>query len=396
MAMRIHLNAFREFVRSGSVGGILLLACVAISLSIANSGLYAGFENLLARQVGFSNKDIQLQYSVLQWINDGLMAIFFLLVGLEIKRELLDGELSSVRQAILPVFAAFGGAITPAVIYWIFNRGTSTAQGWGIPMATDIAFALAILSLLGKKVPASLKVFLAALAIVDDLIAILVIALFYSAGLHSSYLLFSAGIVGVMMILNLAKVKNLAFYLLPGILLWYCIHHSGIHATIAGVLTAITIPATPGKEPSPLEILEHALSKPVNYLIMPLFALANTNIRIEYGMLGSLYSAPGMGVMLGLLIGKPVGITAVSWMVVKAKLASLPGHATWKHITGIGLLGGIGFTRSIFIAILSFNEITLQTNAKFAILVTSAIAALAGFLLLSTRKKQAMHAPGAH
>jgi NhaA family Na+:H+ antiporter len=388
MAIKMHFNAFREFIRSGSLGGIFLLACVAISLFLANSSLHTGFENLLATQIGFSNNSIDLRYPVLQWINDGLMAIFFLLVGLEIKRELLDGELSSVRHAILPVFAAIGGAITPAIIYWIFNRGTSTAQGWGIPMATDIAFALAILGLLGKKVPASLKIFLAALAIVDDLIAILVIAVFYSAELHFSYLLYGAGIIGFMIIINLAKVNKLVFYLLPGLLLWYCIHHSGIHAAIAGVLTAMVIPANPGKDPSPLEILEHALSKPVNYLIMPVFALANTNIRFEYGMIGSLYSAPGLGIMAGLLIGKPVGITMVSWMVVKAKLASLPSHASWKHITGIGLLGGIGFTMSIFIAILSFQEISLQTNSKFAILVTSAIAALAGFLLLSGRKKR--------
>jgi NhaA family Na+:H+ antiporter len=191
-----------------------------------------------------------------------------------------------------------------------------------------------------------------------------------------------------MMIMNLAKVKNLVFYLLPGVLLWYCIHHSGIHATIAGVLTAMTIPATPGKEPSPLEILEHALSKPVNYLIMPIFALANTNIRIEYGMVGGLVSAPGMGIMLGLLIGKPVGITMVCWMVVKAKLASLPSQANWKHITGIGLLGGIGFTMSVFIAILSFQDISMQSSSKFAILVTSVIAAVAGFLVLSGQKRK--------
>lgn len=389
MAKLINFKPFKEFLRSGSIGGIILITCVFISLLIANSSLGPGFESFLSNEIGFHTASIHLRYPILIWINDGLMAIFFLLVGLEIKRELIEGELSSVKKAALPILAALGGVMFPATIYFLFNKGTATAGGWGIPMATDIAFALAIITMLGSKVPASLKIFLAALAIVDDLMAILVIAIFYSSDLNYMFLLYAAGIFLFLLALNKAGVKNLAFYLIPGIFIWYFIHHSGVHATIAGVLTAFAIPTTPDATESPLERLEHILVKPVNFIIMPIFALANTNIAFEDGMVEGLGTVLGMGIMLGLLIGKPVGITLFSFLAVKLGIANMPKGANWKHITGVGLLGGIGFTMSVFIALLSFSgENTILSEAKFSILVGSVISGALGYLLLSLIAKK--------
>lgn len=358
--------------------------CVAVSLYIANSSFNEGFANLLATDFGITFGSSSYSFTVSAWINDALMAVFFLLVGLEIKRELLEGELSSLRKASLPVVAALGGMLFPALIYFMFNKGSATASGWGIPMATDIAFALAIISLLGKNIPASLKIFLAALAIVDDLGAILVIALFYTESVHLDYL-FMAGIVMIiLLIFNYLKLKPLYFYLVPGIFLWYFIHHSGIHATIAGVLLAFTIPTNATDRESPLEKLEHLLNGPVNYLIMPLFALANTNITFQREMLNGLVSPLGLGIILGLFAGKTIGVTLFSWIAVKLKLGSLPSHAGWKHIIGLGMLAGIGFTMSIFISLLSFSDATHVTAAKFAVLCASVIAGLAGFMYLKS------------
>lgn len=314
------------------------------------------------------------------------MAIFFLLVGLEIKRELIEGELSTRKKALLPVFAAFGGAIVPAIIYAAFNYNTETAAGWGIPMATDIAFALGVISLLGKSVPPSLKIFLAALAIADDLIAIVVIALFYSSNIHLDMLLYAAIVFASMMLLNKFKITHLIFYILPAVALWYFIHHSGIHATIAGVLTAITIPTNKGSVASPLEKLEHTLAYPVNFIIMPIFALANTNITFEEGMFNGLFTSLGLGVLIGLFVGKPIGITLMSWIVVKLGWGNMPHQANWKHIIGLGFLGGIGFTMSIFIALLSFGDASIESQAKFAVLITSTLAGLVGFVFLRTTR----------
>lgn len=382
MAKLINLRTFKEFFQSSSAGGILLLICVVISLTIANTNLAGGFENLLNTDIGFTNDTVQLRYPVILWINDGLMAIFFLLVGLEIKREIVEGELSSVRQASLPVLAALGGVIVPAGIYAAFNVGTVSAHGWGIPMATDIAFALGILSLLGNRVPAALKIFLAALAIVDDLIAILVIAIFYTTSLHLTYLLYAGGFFALLIVFNRMGVKNIFFYIIPGIFIWYFIHHSGIHATIAGVLTALTLPTTPDDKESSLEKLEHAIAKPVNFIIMPIFAIANTNITFESGMVEGLVSNLGFGIILGLFLGKPIGIYLMSWLAVKLKIAELPGETRWIHVLGLGLLGGIGFTMSIFIALLSFQSEALQTEAKFAVLIASVLSGIAGYMLL--------------
>lgn len=389
MSKRINLTVFRKFFHSGKVGGIILLICVIISLAIANSGLATAFANFLATPVGFTNNVIDLTYTTSAWVNDGLMAIFFLLVGLEIKRELIEGELSNLKKASLPVLAAIGGMIVPALIYFFFNKNETTASGWGIPMATDIAFALAIIALLGENVPASLKIFLAALAIVDDLGAILVIAIFYTNQIHWMYLFIAAAIFSFLLLLNYFKVTSIWFYLIPGVFLWYFVHHSGIHATIAGVLLAFTVPTNNTAVESPLEKLEHFLSVPVNFLIMPIFALANTNITFEKGMLAGLNSPLGYGIIIGLFVGKTIGVTFFSWFAVKIKLAKLPSGASWKHIMGVGMLAGIGFTMSIFIALLSFSDPFHITEAKFAILCASIIAGVVGFVFLKSIKLKA-------
>ncbi len=383
MARQINLKPFRDFFLSEQIGGIILLLCVIISLTVANSSLANSFEDLLKTNLGFSTSNIHLEYSISLWINDGLMAIFFLLVGLEIKREIIEGELSSPKKATMPIMAAIGGMLFPAAIYSFFNIGTSTANGWGIPMATDIAFALGIISLLGKRVPASLKVFLAALAIADDLGAILVIAIFYTNELHWMQLLYSGGILALLIIMNQTGVKKLIFYIIPGLFLWYFVHHSGIHATIAGVLLALSIPTNPIKETSPLEKLEHIIVRPVNFLIMPIFALANTNIRFEHKMIDGLYSPLGLGILLGLFAGKPIGVVIFSWLSVKLGLASLPSRANWKHIIGLGFLAGIGFTMSIFVTMLSLDKPEFQIEAKFSILAASVLSGITGYIFLS-------------
>lgn len=379
----------KQFFEADSASGIVLLVFLIFSLLIANSPLGPAFATMLEQPLGFDTAGVHLRYSVLQWINDGLMAVFFLMVGIEIKQELAHGQLSSARKASLPFFAALGGMLVPAGIYLFFNHGTETVHGWGIPMATDIAFAIGILSILGKRVPVGLKVFLTALAIVDDLGAILVIAIFYTVELHANYLLYALGLFALMMFINRLGVKTISPYLIAGALMWYFIHHSGVHATIAGVLTAFTIPIK-GHRPghSPIQVVEHAISTPVNFFIMPLFALANTNIRFEPGMIDGLTAPLGLGIIAGLFIGKPLGITLFSWMSVQFRLSVLPSGTNWLQIFSIGLMGGIGFTMSIFIALLSFNEIHFQTEAKFAILTASALSGIIGYLILKRLGKR--------
>ncbi|WP_294299459.1 Na+/H+ antiporter NhaA [uncultured Chryseobacterium sp.] len=375
---------FKKFFRSSQSSGIILIFCVAASLLIANSSFAESFQNFLDKETG---TDIfHLQYPVSIWINDGLMAVFFLLVGLEIKREMVEGELSSFKNASLPIFAAIGGMLVPAVIFMFFNSGSKYTNGWGIPMATDIAFSLAIISMLGKKVPNSIKIFLAALAIVDDLGAILVIAVFYTEQIHWIYLLLSFGVTALLFLLNFLKVTKIIFYLIPGLFLWYFLHHSGIHATIAGVLLAFSIPTNVSTtEISPLEKLEHNLHFPVSFLIMPVFALTNTNITFTEDMVSGLTSTLGLGIICGLVLGKLAGINLFSLIAIKLKLSSLPQNSSWKHMLGVGLLAGIGFTMSIFIALLSFKgEIDIQNEAKFAVIIASLIAAVSGFLVLKT------------
>jgi len=372
---------FREFFDSEKTAGLILVACTIISLTLTNvfGQSYSGFWH-----VHIFSKPLEF------WINDGLMTIFFLLVGLEIEREIYKGELSNARRAMLPIFAAIGGMLVPAVVYSIFNTGTEYSNGWGIPMATDIAFSLAIISMLGKKIPNSIKIFLAALAIVDDLGAILVIAIFYTEQIHWSYLLFSFGVTALLFILNFLKVTKTIFYIIPGLFLWYFLHHSGIHATIAGVVLAFSIPTNASNvEISPLEKLEHQLHIPVSFLIMPIFALTNTNITFSSEMVAGVTSTLGLGIICGLVLGKLIGINLFSLIAIKLKLSSLPQNSNWLQMIGVGLLAGIGFTMSIFIALLSFKgEIPIQDEAKFAILIASFIAAIAGFTILSISSKE--------
>ncbi|MFP8893993.1 MULTISPECIES: Na+/H+ antiporter NhaA [Chryseobacterium] len=379
---------FKKFFNNSQSSGIILIFCVLISLLIANSSAAENFQHFLDQEVG--THLFGLEYPVSIWINDGLMAVFFLLVGLEIKRELVEGELSSFKNASLPIFAAVGGMLIPAVIYSIFNTGTEYSNGWGIPMATDIAFSLAIISMLGKKIPNSIKIFLAALAIVDDLGAILVIAIFYTEQIHWSYLLLSFGVTALLFILNFLKVTKTILYIIPGLFLWYFLHHSGIHATIAGVLLAFSIPTNASNvEISPLEKLEHQLHIPVSFLIMPIFALTNTNITFSSEMVAGVTSTLGLGIICGLVLGKLIGINLFSLIAIKLKLSSLPQNSNWLQMIGVGLLAGIGFTMSIFIALLSFKEeIPIQDEAKFAILIASFIAAIAGFIILSLSSKE--------
>jgi NhaA family Na+:H+ antiporter len=382
MAKIINIKPFKDFFKSQSIGGIFLICCVIISLVIANSPLSENFNRFLSTKLGFTAGSFDLDYTFLSWINDGLMAVFFLLVGLEIKRELIEGELSSIKKASLPIIAALGGMVFPALIYHLIDHHTATSDGWGIPMATDIAFAIAILSLLGNKVPNSLKIFLAALAIVDDLGAIVVIAIFYSKEIHLDSLAYAGGFFLIQIALNYFGVKKLFFYLIPGFFMWYFIHHSGIHSTIAGVLTAFTIPTNSTDKVSPLERLEHLLTRPVNFLIMPIFAIANTNIRFESTMIENMTSGLSLAIIAGLLIGKPLGIFSFSWLAVKLKASALPDQANWSHIAGLGLLGGIGFTMSIFIALLSFSDPEFHIQAKFSILIASIASGMLGFFVL--------------
>jgi len=391
MSQLINLHVFKDFFKSSNAGGILLFICVILSLLIANSPLTISLQEFLDLKVGYENDSIHLNYSILLWINDGLMAIFFLLVGLEIKREIVEGELSSPKKASLPILCAVGGAIVPAIIYLGLNAGQTTSSGWGIPMATDIAFALAVINLLGNRIPSSLKIFLAALAIVDDLIAILVIAFFYSSGIEVSYLIYAGIGLVVLILMNKFNVLNPYLYLFPGVFIWYFIHHSGIHATIAGVLVAMTIPTNDTNVESPLERLEHALVKPVNFIIIPLFAFANTNITLESTMVSGLMSDLSLGIALGLLLGKPVGILLVSYICTKLRISSLPEGSSWGHILGVGFLAGIGFTMSIFIAILSFDDPTNISEAKLSILITSLIAGIVGYLVLRSNQHKSVN-----
>ncbi len=381
-------NAFKEFFESEKNSGIILIFCVIAALLLANSPLSEEYFGFLGHRLGVVWDDFVLKKSIEHWINDGLMAVFFLLVGLEIKREMVKGELASFQKALLPVSAAVGGMVFPAMIYFSFNAGQESAKGWAIPMATDIAFALGILSLLRERVPASLRIFLAALAIADDLGAILVIAVFYTKQLYLTNLLVAGGIFVALLILNKLGVRRWAVYLIPGILMWYFVYKSGIHATISGVLLAITIPSDgDGEENSMLEILEHAIQKPVNYLIMPVFAIANTGIVLESRALESFLSPVSFGVIGGLVLGKPIGILLFTWLPVRLGISGLPDQMSWRHVWGLGFLAGIGFTMSIFISLLSFEHGEFQAVAKISILSASIIAGFVGFMILLRQER---------
>ncbi|HRE40153.1 MAG TPA: Na+/H+ antiporter NhaA [Ignavibacteria bacterium] len=376
---------FKEFIKSEQSSGIILIFCTVISLIIANSALSDSYLGFYKSYIG--PESIGLKLTVVYWINDLLMAVFFLLVGLEIKREFVNGELSSFKRAILPIFVAIGGMLFPALIYAMKNVGTPTASGWGIPMATDIAFALGILALAGKSVPKSLKVFLVALAVVDDLGAILVIAIFYTANLGVSSLMYAGICLVVLFVINRLKVKNLLFYFIPGIFLWYFVFQSGIHATIAGVLLALTIPIAKRYNDSPLHKLEHALHKPVNFLIMPVFALANTAIVLDASFISSLTSNYSLGIILGLFLGKPLGVFVFTFIITKLKIATMPQGSSWSQVIGTGFIAGIGFTMSIFICTLAFTDSEIIERAKLSILVASLMSGIVGFIMLKSASK---------
>jgi NhaA family Na+:H+ antiporter len=378
---------FKGFFDSEKIGGVLLLLCTIISLLIANSAWGEAYTHFWHSKIDLSFSGLQLNYSVEQWINDGLMTIFFLLVGLEIERELYAGELSTVSNALLPVAAAVGGMIVPAVIHYLFNAGTATQSGFGIPMATDIAFALGMLALAGNRVPYSLKIFLTALAIIDDLGAILVIAIFYNSGIQLLYLAISSGILALLFILSRFRVHNLSFYLLPGLALWYCMMQSGIHPTIAGVLLAFVIPFSGNTETTPSYKLQNFLHKPVAYFIIPLFALANTGIILNEGWFAEMGSSNSLGIIAGLVAGKPIGILLFCWLLIKVFKINLPQNIQWKNLSGAAVLAGIGFTMSIFISNLAFSNTQTISYSKVSVLIASLTATILGLLILFTTKK---------
>lgn len=352
----------------------MLILATAISLLLANSDLQVPYANLWNYEF--------LGHSLVHWINDGLMSIFFLLIGLELEREIYDGELSSFKNASLPIFGAIGGMLIPAAIYLLFNFGTDSKSGAGIPTATDIAFAIGIISLLGNRVPATLKIFLTALAVIDDLGAIIIISVFYTTSLSFLYLILALSVFVILLILNRLKVNSLIFYISGGVLMWFFMSHSGVHPTITGVLLAFTIPFGDGGEKSPSYILQHFLHKPVAFLVIPLFALANTGITIGSDLIAGLGQNYSYGIIAGLVVGKPLGIWLFSVIGVSLGICSLPSDVKWSNIVGIGFLGGIGFTMSIFIGILAFDNQGMIDTSKIAILLGSFIAGAIGLVLL--------------
>jgi NhaA family Na+:H+ antiporter len=416
-----------RFIHLEYTSGIVLLISVIVAITWANSPYHEFYENLwhINFSIGFDTSVLSQPLHI--WINDGLMAIFFFVIGLELKREFMEGELSSLQKAALPMTAALGGMLMPAIIYYAFNQGSDAAHGWGIPMATDIAFALALLSMASKHIPSSIKIFLSALAVADDLGAVLVIAFFYTAEINFMPLLIAGAFLLVLVIGNLLGVRNSMFYLIIGLGVWTGFLLSGVHATIAGVLVAFTIPAvtkineqiyssnlrklsydfevdipekgsliTPKQNKTiqaiktlsmaaetPLQTIEHALHPWVAFGIMPLFALANAGIVINADFFSSVINPVSIGVAAGLIIGKFIGILLFCWIMVKLGLASLPDQANWKHIAGVALLAGIGFTMSLFISDLAFKDPALIDQAKYGILIASVVAGILGTLILN-------------
>lgn len=385
-------NLYTQFIEQESSSSILLLIFTTIAMILANTPLASQYENVLNFHIAIGFGDLALSKTVLHWINDGLMAIFFLVVGMEIKRELVRGELSSLKKAILPVGAAIGGMIVPAVIYVMFNYGLVGIHGWAIPMSTDIAFGLGALTLLGsKKAPKQLVIFLTALAIIDDLGAVLVIAIFYTANISLSALIIALAIFLILVLANRLGINYLSVFLILGLFLWFFLLKSGIHATIAGVLLGMTIPTTARKkeEITMLNRLEHMLLPWTNFLIMPLFALANAGIHIELDQLKNIITNPiSIGIILGLFIGKQLGIFGASKLMIKSNITDLPSSITSKQLYGASIIGGIGFTMSMFIATLAFNDQRLLEIAKISIIMASILSAIVGLLVLSLNKQQ--------
>lgn len=384
------LRALKEFIHHEASGGIFLLVTAVAALVVSNSGLSGSYFETLNTHLSIQMGSFAIDKPLLLWINDGLMAVFFLLVGLEIKREVVEGELSSRAQIALPGIAAVGGMAIPALVFVLINLGSpENLRGWAIPAATDIAFALGVLALLGTRVPLALKVFLLALAIMDDLGAILIIAFFYTENLSLSSLALAAAAVVVLIALNRLKVARIAPYILVGIVLWVFVLKSGVHATLAGVVVALTIPMQDGKGRSPLGALEHALHPYIAFGVMPIFAFANAGVPLTGVSLGSLFDPLPLGIALGLLVGKPIGIVGAVWLAVRFGIASLPTGATWAGIVGLSFLAGIGFTMSLFIGSLSFATSDAAAGVRIGVLGGSVIAAIIGFAVLRLVTKPA-------
>lgn len=383
------VSLLRAFFASEALGGYILMAAAGLALWIANSAWAPGYFQLLGTKLGFHIGPVMLKESVQHWINDGLMAIFFLLVGLEIKREMLDGQLRGLARIALPGVAALGGMVAPALIYLGINAGNPEGlRGWAIPAATDIAFALGILALLGSRVPTSLKIFLTALAILDDLGAIIIIALFYTAELNTFALVMALALLLCLVALNRLRVLALTPYMLLGVMLWFFVLKSGIHATLAGVALALTIPLRrqghdqAGQVHSPLHLLEHLLHKPVAFIIVPVFGFANAGVSFAGMGLDALTAPVPLGIALGLFLGKQLGVFGFSWLAIRLGLASLPRHASYTQLYGVALLCGIGFTMSLFIGALAFATQAEVDATKIGVLTGTLFSAVAGFLLL--------------
>ena len=381
-------QAIKNFFSREEKSGILLLLFATLALITVNSPLQSLYYDIKYTDIPISLGDFNFTKSVSHWVNDGLMAIFFFVIGLELKREILEGELSSFDRMVLPAIAAVGGMAAPALIYILINiNNPENMSGWAIPTATDIAFSLAVLLIIGKSVPLSLKVFLLSLAIIDDLGAVLIIAFFYTAEISSIYLLYSLIVFGLLVVVNLSGNQRMYIYMILGIFLWYFVLKSGVHATIAGVLLATTIPnnVENNVDHSMLKHLEHKLHNFVGILVLPVFAFFNSDINFSDVTMSSVYSPLSMGVILGLLLGKPIGITLFTYVGMKTKLFSLPENVTLKDVFGLSLLCGIGFTMSLFINGLAFTETYLIDSSKLGIFIGSIVSAVAGYLILKSK-----------
>ena len=381
-------QAIKNFFSREEKSGILLLLFATLALITVNSPLQSLYYDIKYTDIPINLGDFNFTKSVSHWVNDGLMAIFFFVIGLELKREILEGELSSFDRMVLPAIAAVGGMAAPAAVYILINiNNPENMSGWAIPTATDIAFSLAVLLIIGKSVPLSLKVFLLSLAIIDDLGAVLIIAFFYTAEISSVYLLYSLIVFGLLVVVNLSGNQRMYIYMILGIFLWYFVLKSGVHATIAGVLLATTIPnnVENNVDHSMLKHLEHKLHNFVGILVLPVFAFFNSDINFSDVTMSSVYSPLSMGVILGLLLGKPIGITLFTYVGMKTKLFSLPENVTLKDVFGLSLLCGIGFTMSLFINGLAFTETYLIDSSKLGIFIGSIVSAVAGYLILKSK-----------
>ena len=383
-------QAIKNFFSREEKSGILLLIFATLALIVVNSPLQSIYYDVKYASIPISLGDFNFTKSISHWVNDGLMAIFFFVIGLELKREILEGELSSFDRIVLPAIAAIGGMAAPALVYFFINYSNpENMSGWAIPTATDIAFSLAVLLIIGKQVPLSLKVFLLSLAIIDDLGAVLIIAFFYTSEISSTYLLYSAMILSLLVVINLYGVQKMFFYIILGVFLWYFVLKSGIHATIAGVVLAATIPNSEQSnyDGSMLKELEHKLHNFVGIIVLPIFAFFNSDINFGDVTFNSMYSPLSLGIILGLLIGKPIGITLFTYVGLKTRAFTLPEGVSLNDILGLSFLCGIGFTMSLFINGLAFTDINLIDSSKLGIFIGSIISAIVGYIILSSKYK---------